>query len=443
MAVPVLQSGFKITQQEESTSVVVDKPDGTVEGDLLVAMICSDGSETFTPAAGFTPIADPLVSGGGGNECTTQTWWKTAGASEPANYTWTIATSEEAVLAMVRVTGQYHDDPIAAVKTATGASATPACPDLTTHRDDALVLRFYGADDDDQDTDAGYPAGHAGVFNRGSSTTAGSCSAGLAHEDQATKGAVGTATFTNLASEDWSAWTVVVYSRQPVHVISADDVADKHYKHQGFSSTIMDSYASPHDRPDGITWDGDVMSADRHATVGGKHFLHSGFSGTLLDSYSFVGAVGLSWDGGNVVSVGATFDVHYLQSGFTATLNDSYFAPSTDPRGISWDGDNVISTDAFTDKHYLHSGFSATITDSYASPGLVPSGITWSDAGVISANKGDKHYLHSGFSATITDSYSSPSTGGTGITWTGRYEFVGMTPIMRGGVIPLRGTEIT
>jgi hypothetical protein len=40
------------------------------------------------------------------------------------------------------------------------------------------------------------------------------------------------------------------------NVISADSGADKHYKHSGFSSTILSSYASPSTYPSGICWDG-------------------------------------------------------------------------------------------------------------------------------------------------------------------------------------------
>ena len=202
------------------------------------------------------------------------------------------------------------------------------------------------------------------------------------------------------------------------NVISADYISDKHYRHNGFSATITDSYASPDAGPQGITWDGtNVISADY---ISDKHYRHNGFSATITDSYSSPALypTGITWDGTNVISADMGVDKHYKHSGFSATITSSYTSPSTSPRDITWDGTNVISADSIADKHYKHSGFSATITDSYASPDAGPQGITWDSSNVISADLGvDKHYKHSGFSATITDSYSSPDAGPQGITW--------------------------
>jgi len=115
------------------------------------------------------------------------------------------------------------------------------------------------------------------------------------------------------------------------NVLSADFSADKHYKHSGFSATIVSSYASPSSIPTGLTWDGtNVLSADTNT------------------------------------------DKHYKHSGFSATIVSSYASPSSSPRGITWDGTNVLSADSDTDKHYKHSGFSATIVSSYASPSELP-----------------------------------------------------------------------
>ena len=53
------------------------------------------------------------------------------------------------------------------------------------------------------------------------------------------------------------------------NVISADDVADRHYKHSGFSSTISDSYASPSSFPMGITWDGRFGVVEKYSSETG------------------------------------------------------------------------------------------------------------------------------------------------------------------------------
>ena len=83
------------------------------------------------------------------------------------------------------------------------------------------------------------------------------------------------------------------------NVLSADSIADKHYKHSAFTATIDASYASPDALPRGITWDGtNVLSAD-------------GTSST---------------------------EKHYKHSAFTATIDASYASPAISPQGITWDG---------------------------------------------------------------------------------------------------------
>ena len=207
------------------------------------------------------------------------------------------------------------------------------------------------------------------------------------------------------------------------NVISADSDADKHYRHEGFSSTVIDSYSSPGTYPTGISWDGiNVLDVDESA---GMHYKHEGFSSTITSSYytSYGGAIGIGWDGTNVLGASETDDKHYKHSGFSNTLTSSYTSPGTYPWGIAWDGTNVISVDDDAIKHYKHSGFSSTITDSYTAPGEEPhpKGIGWDGTNVISAGseiyKTHQHYKHSGFSSTITDQYYSPSTYPTGIAW--------------------------
>src|SRR5664279_1700724 len=206
------------------------------------------------------------------------------------------------------------------------------------------------------------------------------------------------------------------------NVISADYSADLHYLHDGFSTTVSDSYNSPGSGPIGITWDGsNVMSADYLAAT---HYLHSGFSSTVSGSYALPSSSprGITWDGSNVISSDNGTALHYLHAGFSSTIDDSYSAPGGNPRDVSWDGSNVISTDADTHLHYLHSGFSATVSDSYGSPSTQPTGISWDGSNVISADNGtDLHYLHSGFSSSINDSYAAQAGNSVSITWDGRH----------------------
>ena len=73
------------------TTITVTKPSGTVDGDVLVALIVAESSTpgvTITPPAGWTAVGSGGVPSGtnriGG--C----WSRVAGGSEPANYTFSI-----------------------------------------------------------------------------------------------------------------------------------------------------------------------------------------------------------------------------------------------------------------------------------------------------------------------------------------------------------------
>ena len=71
-----------------ATSLVINKPTGTVENDLMVAVMAADGSSTWTGGTGWTEAADLNASPA------LRIAYKVAVASEPSSYTFTAAVSE-------------------------------------------------------------------------------------------------------------------------------------------------------------------------------------------------------------------------------------------------------------------------------------------------------------------------------------------------------------
>lgn len=68
-----------------STTFSPTKPTGTVDGDLLLTVVCIDAtSETLTTLAGWTLLTGPTDA----SNCRTWTYYKIA-SSEPASWTWT------------------------------------------------------------------------------------------------------------------------------------------------------------------------------------------------------------------------------------------------------------------------------------------------------------------------------------------------------------------
>jgi len=202
-------------------------------------------------------------------------------------------------------------------------------------------------------------------------------------------------------------------------LFSTDEDSDKIYRHDGFSSTILDSFSSPSTGPFGLAQDGiNLYSCDQGSD---KIYKHDGFSSTILDYFSSpsTGLRGLACDGTNFYSSDSSSDKIYKHDGFSSTILDSFSSPSTYPGDLACDGINLYSCDEDSDKIYKHDGFSSTILDYFSSPSHKPHGLTWDGTNLYSSDAYSSAlsiYKHDGFSSTILDHFSSPSTAPTGLT---------------------------
>jgi len=201
-------------------------------------------------------------------------------------------------------------------------------------------------------------------------------------------------------------------------IISSDYNTDKIYKHSGFSSTILDSFASPSTYPREITIDNNhLYSLDDDTN---KIYKHSGFSPTIIDSINIPSnnPRGITVDNKYLYSSKWNSPKFYKHSGFSSTILDSFASPSTPvPSGLTIDNNYLYSSDNNTDKFYKYSGFSSTILDSFASPSTSPLGLTIDDNYLYSSDSAsDKIYKHSGFSLTVLDSFNSPDSNPIGLT---------------------------
>ena len=208
---PVVEDFSVAVTNGNAFNISVAMPPGTVEGDLLVAIMSTDGGgETLgAPSVDWTPI-----TGNVGTNHTSRSWYKFAEASEAGPYTFGVGSSEEIVIGILRISGADPSDPIDVSSTPnTATSASPLALAENTTVADTLILRYFGADDDDITQDSGYPSSHTGVYVRGATGGgAGQTSSGVAYTTQAPIGWTDTATFTNAltASEEWSAVTIAI-----------------------------------------------------------------------------------------------------------------------------------------------------------------------------------------------------------------------------------------
>ncbi len=125
-----------------ASSVVVAKPTGTADGDIVFAfLVVNNGSSvTITPPSGFTVIESTTFT----NPLIMAVAWKKA-ASEPTTYTWTVSASV-VVLEVITSTfrGQSNVVPIADHQHTiqTSSSTTLASPSVTTAAADSLWLSW-------------------------------------------------------------------------------------------------------------------------------------------------------------------------------------------------------------------------------------------------------------------------------------------------------------
>ena len=194
-------------KSSDGTSVTVTKPTGTTTGELLVAFHSTDGKETLTGPSGWTAV-DAVIQMG--SSTSSRVYYKVATAAEPANYNFTSGTSEEHVVAIVRITGFNSTNPIHGFGTAKANTIAPESPDVTTTLCETLVLRMMGIDTDAVIVDNGYPVGSTGLFVRKSSANSGATSLGVAYSTATSTGAVGAAIWTIAGVNKTTSWTVVV-----------------------------------------------------------------------------------------------------------------------------------------------------------------------------------------------------------------------------------------
>lgn len=197
----VIQTSAVTETTSDQTAHVATEPAGIVDGDLLLARFVTDGSVTHTAPAGWTEVVNDYGT------AHTSSWWRKAASGESGTYEFTSGTAQQSVVIILRIDGHNAASPIDVQGTAEGTSNTPICPDVTTTQDDVLLLRGMGADGQVTDEDGGEPADHTLVFSKLTGGASG-CGGGVASRTWASAGAVGTADWSMLGSDQWTAESI-------------------------------------------------------------------------------------------------------------------------------------------------------------------------------------------------------------------------------------------
>lgn len=141
---PVVESFAETEQTSDATSITIAKPSGTVDGDLLVAVIATgDGSTvSATPPAGWSTAVDNEANGALSFHCNLSVFYKVA-SSEGASYEFTYGATSRGAGHIIRISS--------ASGTVTAGTATKDVDDtinvasITTQTDNSLVLNCFAS----------------------------------------------------------------------------------------------------------------------------------------------------------------------------------------------------------------------------------------------------------------------------------------------------------
>lgn len=231
-------------------------------------------------------------------------------------------------------------------------------------------------------------------------------------------------------------------------LFSSNDFTDVVSRHNGFSSEIKDHFSTIKDWASGLAWDGDnIIHADFTSDVTGwtsAIYKHDEFSSTILDSFSGPGdtyrdppgvydcaVFGLGYDGTNLLSADFWSGKIYKHSGISAGITQSFsassylYAGAGYNYGLAWDTkeNNLLSSNGFCNTPiqtiiFKHNGFSSTILDSFSSPSGGKD-IAFDGTNLLSVRSlsgSGTIYKHRGFTTTIIDSFNSPKRP-VGLAW--------------------------
>jgi len=200
--------GFVI--QKGSASV---EPVTTIEGDLLIAAVATDSSETISEPSGEDWSL--LSHGTGDGSVTLGVWAKLASASESPTHTFTWTSDEEAYGWIMRFEGFDPSSPLDVIESqGGGATMYPPSPSVTTSDINTMILRLGGFDKDKITVDDTGLSGYTTITMDENDGGKGSASGGAAYQYQLETGSSGSDTFELTDDEQYRTVTIAIAPAQ-------------------------------------------------------------------------------------------------------------------------------------------------------------------------------------------------------------------------------------
>lgn len=111
-----------------ATSLSINKPTGVAQGDVMLATVTATGTGAITAPSGWTVVTNTTQ----GTTLREATYYKVAGASEGASYSWSLGTSRSTSGGIVDYSGINQTAPVDASATATATSGNAVAASVTT-----------------------------------------------------------------------------------------------------------------------------------------------------------------------------------------------------------------------------------------------------------------------------------------------------------------------
>lgn len=145
--ITVVDSSSIVAQGAGTTQIVVPRPSGTAQGDLLLAQVAINQSSTttITPPASWTLVNRTDASSTTLGQAV-YSYLVGPLTSEPASYTWTISPGGRSVGAILAVRGA-ETTPVASASAAATNASTITAPSVTTTTASNLLVAFVAIGD--------------------------------------------------------------------------------------------------------------------------------------------------------------------------------------------------------------------------------------------------------------------------------------------------------
>jgi type II secretory pathway pseudopilin PulG len=190
-----------------TNSLTIDRPAGLVAGDVMLAQltvrnnICGAGGNT--PPAGWVLITTSPVSTNGclnsGTTISQAVYYKVAGGSEPATYTWNF-NSGRSTLGLAAFSGVDNTSPINVANGQVNTSSTNiVAPGITTTVANTMLVGLFGHAHADA---INPPAGMTELYDVASGAGPNGATSEAANATQAAVGATGPRTATSTGNND-------------------------------------------------------------------------------------------------------------------------------------------------------------------------------------------------------------------------------------------------